>query len=50
MKILSQYSSSPFSFLNGPENGFELPLPDTTGQKTVFVLGKVTKALMGNVT
>ena len=36
---LSQYSSLHFSFLNGPENGLDLPLPDITGQKTTLVLG-----------
>lgn len=50
IKTLFQYSSLYFSFLNGPKNGgLELPLPDTTGQKTILVLGKLTELPMENI-
>lgn len=49
IKTLFQYSSLYFSFLNGPKSGLELPLPDTTGQKTILVLGKLTELPMENI-
>lgn len=45
----SQYCSLYFPFLNSPKNCLELPLPDTTGQKTVLDLGKVTKVPMETI-
>lgn len=49
IKTPSQYSSLHFSFLDGPKDGLELPLPDSTSQKNVLILGKATMPPVENI-